>query len=293
MLRDVAPLTFLTWKWKAPNGARSFQSKHVNVVYAMVARWYQRPFRFVCLTDEAKGLDERIEARPLPVRFDQLANPLGPRFPNCYCRLWTFSREAAELGERIFQLDIDVMITGDLCPLVDRDEDFVGWTDKRFEEHKIAGGAFLLRTGALPEVWEDFDPKNSPPAAKAAGFKGSDQAWISYRLDNGKLKMASPHELSECPNPYFCSYHATTSLNAGLQDTSLCYPPDHAAVKPSLPSRIGTWPPGDLIKINWTSRDSYSPPVGARMIFTSGARPPWDKQLRREYPWVRKVWMNA
>jgi hypothetical protein len=243
---ETDPITFLTWKWKAPSGARSFQSKHVNVVYAMVARWYQRPFRFVCLTDEAKGLDERIEARPLPVRFDQLANPLGPRFPNCYCRLWTFSREAAELGERIFQLDIDVMITGDLCPLVDRDEDFVGWTDKRFGWEKIAGGAFLLRTGALPDVWEDFDPASSPCRAAAAGFQGSDQGWMSYKLSNGNAQSKS----------------------------------------------IGAWSGEGLIKINWTSRDSYSPPVGARMIFTSGAKPPWDKSLRREYPWVRKVWRN-
>lgn len=245
-------ITFLTWKWKAPSGARSFQSKHVNVVYAMVARWYQRPFRLVCFTDDRKGIDSHIEAYPLPSETiplldAALKNPMGERFPSCYCRLWTFSNAARALGPRVFQLDIDVMITGDLCPLVDRDEDFVGWTDKRFGWEKIAGGAFLLRTGSLPEVWDDFDPKLSPQTHKNLGYQGSDQGWMSYKLSNGNAKSKS----------------------------------------------IGAWNGEGLVKINWTPRDAYNPPAGARMVFTSGARPPWDKSLRREYPWVREIWRNA
>ena len=121
----------------------------------------------------------------MPVRFDQLTSPQGVRFPSCYARLWNFSREAAGiLGERIFQVDIDVVITADLAPLIDRFQtfDFVGWSDKRFQKNKIAGGAYLLRTGSLPHVWEEFDPIASPAAALAAGHLGSDQAWMSYKI---------------------------------------------------------------------------------------------------------------
>jgi hypothetical protein len=41
---------------------------------------------------------------------------------------------------------------------------------------------YLMETGSHPQVWEDFDPKAGPAAARAAGYRGSDQAWISYTL---------------------------------------------------------------------------------------------------------------
>ena len=177
-----AMISFVTWKWQTP-GNRAFSSAHVNVLYAMVARHYPAPFRFICITDDPAGLDERIEWISMPVRFDSLISPQGARFPNCYCRLWVFSREAAVLGERILCLDIDCVILDDLRPLVDRDEDFVGWCDDpHFADGKIAGGIYLLKTGSMPHIWEDFDPKTSPMEAFGRGNQGSDQGWMSYKL---------------------------------------------------------------------------------------------------------------
>jgi hypothetical protein len=235
-------LTFLTWKWQDPNpntiSRRKFRSKHVNVLHAMIGRHYPRPFRFVCITDDAEGLDPRIETMPMPVRFDDLKSPHGERFPSCYCRLWVFSREATILGERILSLDIDVVILADLRPLVDRDEDFVGWGDKRFEKNKIAGGVYLLRTGSMPQVWEEFNPLTSPAAALSAGNRGSDQGWMSYRIKQ----------------PF------------------------------------GRWNGGELVKINWTRAHSRTTPQGARMVFTSGAKPPWSKEQKHRYPWIKEHW---
>lgn len=178
-------ISFVCWKWRGPDGRRFFLSEHVNVLRAMIARHYSKPFRFVCITDDAKGLDPKIEALPIPaaaIHESALRNPRGDRFPECYRRLWNFSREATILGERIFQLDIDVIVCGDLAPLIERNGDFVGWSDPRFETHKIAGGAYLLRTGSLTEIWDRFDPATSPARAFKAGFLGSDQGWISYKL---------------------------------------------------------------------------------------------------------------
>lgn len=262
-------LSFVCWKWRAHAAPdRSFQSKHVNVLRSMVARHYPRPFRFVCITDDTAELDPRIDALPLPVRFDELRSPQGKHFPNCYCRLWNFSRQATILGERIFQIDIDVVITGDLRPLVDRDEDFVGWCDKggvpkarvptvpRFRvsaaarrarrlqatirpegaRNKIAGGAYLLRTGALPHVWEQFDPQRSPAQAFAAGNLGSDQGWMSLKL-------------------YPCA-----SFGDGL------------------------------VKINWTPPHATAPPAAARIVFSKGTEPPWSKETQEKYPWIKDHW---
>jgi hypothetical protein len=232
-------ISFVTWKWRDPNSSRrKFRAKHVNVLYAMVARWYPREFRFICITDDAKDLDPRIEAMPMPVRFDDIKSPHGERFPSCYCRLWSFSREAVVLGERILSLDIDCVILGDIRPLVDRDEDFVGWCDKRFGWGKIAGGVYLLRTGTHPYIWEDFDPLVSPTQAAAAGNRGSDQGWMSFKM----------------------------------------YPPP------------GKWSNDDgLMKINWTPARSRQAPA-ACMVFTSGAYPPWSKEQKKKYPWLKEHW---
>lgn len=185
------------WKWRSaqPSGPRYFDSSHVNVLRAMVERNLPIPHRFVCITDDTEGLDPRIEAFPMPSRtFDDLGNPHQHKydvarswgskkyFPSCYRRLWIFSEEAKVLGERVFALDVDVIVTGSLVPLVEREESFVGWCDERNERPRVAGGAYLLRTGSHTDVWNDFDPEKSPGIALQAGYTGSDQAWMSYKL---------------------------------------------------------------------------------------------------------------
>lgn len=165
------------------------------MLWAMAARHLPIPHQFVCITDDAEGLDPRIEAVPMPQHtFDELVNPhqfkydrarsWGEKkyFPSCYRRLWMFSGEAKALGERVLALDVDVVVTGSLLPLVDRDETFVGWCDERNTKPRVAGGAYLLTTGAHTDVWTDFWPATSPQIAADAGYSGSDQAWMSYKL---------------------------------------------------------------------------------------------------------------
>ncbi len=213
-------ISFVTWKWQPPAGsARSFGAEHVNILRGMIARHYPEPHKLLCLTDDTNGLDKRIEALPMPdTKLEHLLSPMRPRrkprgvrgsrewrhrrrvirpssepvspvlpavehhFPACYRRLWLFSDAACSLGERIVLLDVDVVIVSSLLPLVQQDADFIGWTAPRFGWHKIAGGAWLLRTGTHTQVWTQFDANTSPQVAFEAGFHGSDQAWLSYML---------------------------------------------------------------------------------------------------------------
>lgn len=185
-------ITFVTWKWDDANNGRNFECDHVNVVADRVRVHYPKPHRFVCITDDPVGLDSRIEPLPLPVTgLERLVSPAELRrqengkkraFPSCYRRLWNFSPDARRLlGPRIFALDIDVIICGDLRPLADRSASFVGWSDPRFGWNKVAGGCYLMTTGAHTNVWDDFDPATSPELCKH-GNHGSDQAWMSYKL---------------------------------------------------------------------------------------------------------------
>lgn len=184
-------LRVVTFKWHKPGYRSCFTGEHVNVLRRMVARHYASPHEFVCITDDAEGLDPAIRVIPLWDDFAHLRSPNGSKRPNCYRRLKLFSPEAAEIiGPRFVVLDLDMVVTGDLTPLFDRQEDFVIWGDTNPKTY-YNGSMVLMSAGARRQVWDDFDPVRSPSVAKAAGQYGSDQAWISYRLGRGEAMWST------------------------------------------------------------------------------------------------------
>ena len=182
-------LTVCCWKWQPAPGYRSkFDAAAVNTLRAMVARHYRRPHSFVCITDDATGIDGDVRVVPIWHDFAQLRGPNGV---NCYRRLKAFSTEAADIiGPRFVSLDLDAVITADVSPLWDRPEDFVIWGDTA-RGTPYNGSMFLLRAGTRRQVWEKFDPASSPARAKALGYIGSDQAWIGACLGVNERKWST------------------------------------------------------------------------------------------------------
>lgn len=177
-------LTFVTFKWSPPPGYRSaFEGKHVDVLRRMVARHYRKPHRFVLVTDDPRGVHEKdVELFELWPDFSTLRNPSGIKNPSCYRRLKLFARNAGGwLGERFVCLDLDTVITADITPLFEEECDFRIWRSST-SGNPYNGSLWMLRAGARPQVWEDFDPSSSPFETKRAGFYGSDQAWIAHKL---------------------------------------------------------------------------------------------------------------
>ncbi len=177
-------LTVVTFKWRAPAGYRStFRGEHVDTLARMVRRHYAGPHRFVCITDDASGiLDPDVEIFELWSDFGAVANPSGRKNPSCYRRLRLFARNTGDwLGDRFVCLDLDCVITGDLAPLWDVDDDFRIWRSTT-SGNPYNGSMWMMKAGARPEVWEDFDPQLSPYQTSRAGYYGSDQAWLAYRL---------------------------------------------------------------------------------------------------------------
>lgn len=175
-------LSIVTWKWVTPGYHSTFTAEHVNVLARMVERHYPAPHRVVCVTNEADGIDPHITIVPDREDFAHLPSPHGGKMPSCYRRLLLFHPDAAQwFGERFVSMDLDCVIVLDLRPLFDRPDDFVGWQDA-CRPRQLCGSMFMLRAGARPHVWNDFDPTLSPGLAKAAGNYGSDQGWLSYCL---------------------------------------------------------------------------------------------------------------
>lgn len=181
-------ITFVTWLWKGSNlSAREFLPAHVAVLRNMIARHFPAPHRFVCIADRVKGFPADLEVLPTPpeaLALGRIPSPEGGRFPSCYRRLWAFSPAAAVLGERLIVMDIDLVVTGSLAALAERTEPFVGWRPLASwgGPQRIGGGLYALTAGGRRDVWDDFRGAPSIAAARAAGFRGSDQAWLSYRL---------------------------------------------------------------------------------------------------------------
>lgn len=183
--------SIITWLWKSeitdPRFVRNYQPRHVNMLAKACKLHCTMPHRFICITDETKGFSDDVEVLPTPSAAKKLAKyrtaEQNERFPSSYPRLWAFSSEAMCLGDRVLNLDVDCMVVGDLKPLFDNVHDFVGWRPNKCwgNETRIGGGTWLLRTGTHVHVFENFSMEEAIKARKL-GWRGSDQAWLSYCL---------------------------------------------------------------------------------------------------------------
>ncbi|TCU14710.1 hypothetical protein EV132_10878 [Rhizobium sullae] len=101
---------------------------------------------------------------------------------SCYRRLRVFAPDAGDLfGERLVSIDLDVIILRDIAPLWDYDGDFAICGAFTARSH-YNGSMWMLKTGARPDVWTDFNPETVPRLCAENGLRGSDQAWISLKL---------------------------------------------------------------------------------------------------------------
>lgn len=187
-------ISVVVFKWRKPGYRSRFTAEHVNTMASMVRRHYRHPHRFICITDDPVGLDERIEAFPMWKDHLDLLNPtFGKRGPNCYPRLRAFSRDFREIaGDRFVCLDLDAVIVGDLTPLWHRPEDFVIWECGR--NGQFNGSMWMMSAGARSQVWDDFDPVTSPKKASKSGARGSDQGWIWYKLKGNREAVWRPSD---------------------------------------------------------------------------------------------------
>jgi hypothetical protein len=180
----VDDVSFVCFQWNT--GFRAYTPERVNTLAKGVKKYYPKPHRFICVTDEIYGFNSDVEVIRLPESarwVTKIPSPEGTRFPSSYRRLWCFSEEAKSLGSRIMQLDIDCLITGNLEPLFDYPDDFVGWRPNAVwgNSQRIGGGTWLLRTGTHTRIWDTLST-DGIRRARRMGWRGSDQAWLSYNL---------------------------------------------------------------------------------------------------------------
>lgn len=179
------------FKWNGPEHYRSkYTAEHVNTLQRMFERHLHMPHDFVCVTDAAAGISDRVRIVPLWKDYGALPSPHGPSEPSCFRRLRLFARDAGEVigADRFAWCDLDVVLTGDVTPIFGRREPIVLLPAGR-PKIPFNGSMVLMDAGCRPEVWESFDPATSPERNVEANCYGSDQGQISYCLrDRGEAE---------------------------------------------------------------------------------------------------------
>ena len=129
-----------------------FGPEYVNRLFKMVEKNLTLPHRFVCFTDNAEGLDPKIEVRPIP------DFPIDPSVPDRgWQKLTVFSEKLADLeGQAIF-LDLDIVIRDNINCFFEEEGEFLIVKDWDFPKD-IIGNSSVLRfeVGKHQDVLDNF-----------------------------------------------------------------------------------------------------------------------------------------
>lgn len=236
----------------------------------MVARCYNRPHRFYCVTDDPAGIGDDITVVPMWEDHLYMLNPSHPtNRPNCFPRLKLFSSEMeAVFGKRFVSLDLDMVMVDDVAPLWDRSEDFIIY-DARGDDH-YNGSMFIQTAGTREEVWTKFDPAESPKLTTKAGMRGSDQAWIRYCLAPNAATWSYEDGVYAYLNlipPY--RHRRIRHLNIQVPRNAVRRAGGIPGLSPVTPNRDG------------------SLPENARVVIFAGEFKPWEERTKKLSPWVR------
>ncbi len=139
-------INVLCMKWGTKYGP-----EYVNKLYGMVTRNLQRPFRFVCLTDNNDGIHEGVDCLPLP----ELDLPPGAP-ERGWNKLTTFINPLFDLEGKVLFLDLDVVIVGSLDSFFDLEDGVHICRDFVRRDGTGNSSVYLYRANAHPDIIANF-----------------------------------------------------------------------------------------------------------------------------------------
>lgn len=237
-------LTVATFLWHDEQRQRdySFDIHHVAIWRSMVERNLTIPHELVLITDDPHPI-ENIGVRTIPIMWEKHVPG------SCAVKLMVRNPEVeAALGKRVFLTDLDIVITGNIDALVDRDEPSVfyrnpNWVNDPFcRRSPIQGSLQLFDVDAHPELYEDFDPKTTPRWINRR-YGGLEQAWLGERLG-----FKTP---------------------VWTQDD-------------------GVYGAGRLFDGTWDEGIGHELPENAKIVVFPGNREPSQQAMRERFPWLQE-----
>lgn len=140
-----------------------FGPDYPNILFDMVRRNLPEGYegRFTCFTDEPAGLDEGIEARPLPADL-----------PGWWSKLALFKPGLFPEGDRVVFFDLDTVVTGRLDELCNYRGPFAILRDAFYPEG-LQSSVMAWGAGECAEIWNTYEAAGCPQ-----DDPGGDQVWI-------------------------------------------------------------------------------------------------------------------
>jgi hypothetical protein len=137
----------LCMKWGTKYGA-----EYVDRLYAMVRRHLSGDFRFVCLTDDSRGVRSEVQCLPIP----ELRLPPGTP-ERGWTKLTVFGADLHGLQGTALLLDLDSVIVDDIDPFFELPGEFFIIHDWK-RPWRITGNSSVVRfrIGAHAEVLAEF-----------------------------------------------------------------------------------------------------------------------------------------
>lgn len=164
---------------------KKYGPEYVNKLHNMVGRNLKRPFRFVCLTDDAEGIDPQIEVKPIPaIGFDEFDQRKPWTFAHGWLKLTSFANPLYDLQGRTLFLDLDIVILDSLDPFFEQKGEFI--VIKEWDKSDGTGNtsAYIYTIGAHTDALDHL--KNNYPAS-IADVRNEQEFITGYLSRQGKL----------------------------------------------------------------------------------------------------------
>lgn len=228
--------------------------EYVNKLHNMVARSLSRPFRFICFTDEAQGINSGIEIKPIPkTGFKPFDDQMTWTKGNGWLKLSCFIDPLYDLTGKTLFLDLDIVITQNIDEFFKFDEPFTVIKEWSMNDGTGNTSVFLFKAGEHADALKTF--ASNPE--KYLEEHRNEQEFISQYIISKK-------SIAYWPNEWCISfkYHC---MSRGLKNW---------IKKPTLPTTAkivifhGNPNPPDAI---------------------NGISPVWYKKVHKT-PWISSFW---
>jgi len=166
----------LLWRgrgfWK---DTAAYDASHVAVLASMLRR--HGGHKLTCIHDGSFTMPEGVEGLQMPAIVAAL--------PDYLPKLWTWSPELHErIGERFASIDLDVVLLGDVAPLLTGPEPARLWDEARLEPYNTS--LLVVEPGFGHAVWESYSPQALASARRTAAYWTGDQSWVAHVLGPGR-----------------------------------------------------------------------------------------------------------
>ncbi len=151
--------------------------EYANRLYSGVRRHMSQPFRFVCLTDDDRGLAEGIETLPLPDVAVPGSDDLRWR------KVGVFRQNLFGLSGSAIFLDLDVVVVDDLVPIFELPGQFHVCRERDLFPHRMrAARRFLFKRRRYR--WANREGNTSVFRFELGGHG---EIFERYRTEAGKI----------------------------------------------------------------------------------------------------------